>query len=127
TRTRWLAARFMTEQIRQWHFQMLLDGSLVSKAYPTPEDFEAERASRWSQFMARARNAEGAMNSFVEAESLDLRHSVKPYTDPATAEESIRAYDDLRDQTQLDYFKLKREEFAERDDWSEAFARWSIF
>jgi hypothetical protein len=127
TRTRWLVARFMTEQIRQWHFQMLLDGSLVSKAYAEPDDFEAERTNRWAQFMARVPSAEGAMNSFVDAESLDLHHPIKPYTDPATAEESIRAYNDLRIQKQLDYFKLKREDFAVRDEWSEAFARWTIF
>jgi hypothetical protein len=126
TRIQWLTARFMTEQIRQWHFQMLLDGSLVSKAHAGQKDFETERDSRWAHFMARAPNAEGAMNSFVDAENLDLYHPIKPYADSLTAEESVRAYSDLRIQKQLDYFKLKREEYAVRDEWSEAFARWTI-
>jgi hypothetical protein len=127
TRTRWLAARFMTEQIRQWHFQMLLDGSLVSKAHVAPVDFENERAHRWARFMTQAPNAEGAMNSFVEAENLVLHHPVEPYSDEAVAHECFRAYVDLRFQKQLTYFKFKREYFAVRDEWSESLARWTLF
>jgi len=127
TRTQWLTARFMTEQIREWHFQLLLDGSLVSKAVAAPKDFEAERDKRWTRFMAIAPSAEGAMNSFVDAENIVLHHPVQPYGDSATAEESLRAYFDLRFQKQLAYFKLMREYFAVRDDWSESIARWMIF
>jgi hypothetical protein len=127
TRTQWLAARFMTEQIRQWHFQMLLDGNLVSKAYAAPVEFQAERAKRWARFMAVAPNVEGAMNSFVDADSSDLYHPIEPCRDPAAAEELLRAYVDLRFNKQMAYFKFKREYFAMRDDVSEAFARWMIF
>src|ERR1022692_4212938 len=41
-REKWLTARFMTEQLRQWHFQMLLDGNLISKACVAPAAFTAE-------------------------------------------------------------------------------------
>lgn len=127
TRNSWLTARFMAEQIRQWHFQMLLDGNLISKAHVSADEFEAERKKRWTQFMERAPNAEGAMNSFVDSESFSLHHPYTPYPDASTLEESLRAYSDLRFQKQLHYFRLKREEFAERDDWSESVARWTIF
>ena len=127
TRTQWLTARFMTERMRQWHFQMLLDGALVSKAKSAPIVFEEERAKRWAQFMLQAPGAQGGMNSFVDAETLDLYHPVEPYSNSATTNEVMRAYVDLRFQKQLSYFDLKREEFKLRDEWSEALARWMIF
>jgi hypothetical protein len=127
TRTQWLTARFMTERMRQWHFQMLLDGALISKARSAPTVFEAERAKRWEQFMLQAPDAQGGMNSFVDAETHELHHPVEPYSNSATANEAMRAYVDLRFQKQLSYFNLKREEFKSRDEWSEALARWMIF
>jgi len=126
TRTQWLAARFMTERIRQWHFQILLDGSLVSSAHKAGSEFESERDKRWAQFMTVAPNLEGAMRSFIDAESIDIHHPVMHFSDRATAEQSFRAYEDLRFQKQLSFFRLKREYFATRDDWSEAIARWLI-
>jgi len=126
TRTRWLVARFMTERIRQWHFQMFLDGNLISTAWETPEVFETERDKRWARFMSIASSAQGAMGSFVDDETRDLYHPQAPYPDHATAEESLRAYYDLRFEKQMSFFKFKREHFAVRDDWSEAVARWMI-
>ena len=113
SRTKWLTARFMTEQIRQWHFQLLLDGRLVCQAARDPKLFERSRASRWAQFQeAQAANAEGSLTSFVAGAAMDFHHGVAPYDDAMTAEQVVRAYSDLRFQKQLAYFKLKREEFV---------------
>ena len=42
-RKRWLNGRFMTEQMRQWHFQTWLDGELVELAASDGAAFVAER------------------------------------------------------------------------------------
>jgi hypothetical protein len=127
TRTHWLTARYVTEQIRQWHFQLLLDGELVSSAYSTPEDFENTRAKRWAQFTAGLPSAEGAMMSLIDGEVAHNAHRSTPYADVTVAEEAFRAYMDLRFQRQLAYFKLSRHGFAVRDEWSESIARWALF
>lgn len=127
TRTQWLTARFMTEQMRQWHFQLFLDGRLVSQAEAALTLFETERKRRWDAFIEQASNAEGLMHNFVDGDSVSLHHKVSAYGDSATAEQASRAYLDLRLDKQLAFFKLKREYFSVRDDWSEALARWTIF
>lgn len=127
TRDRWLTARFVTEQIRQWHFQMLLDGDLVSAAHALPTKFEAERSKRFAQFTSRFASAEGARISFVAGEGAELCHPTNSYKDSETSNEVFRVYLDLRFQRQLAYFKLSRHRFATRDEWSEAIARWTLF
>lgn len=127
TRRRWLTARFVTEQIRQWHFQMLLDGHTVSLAHSAPEEFERIRATRWSQFTSRLASAQGAMISFVDGEMSNTFHPVAAYRDLETGRDALRAYVDLRLQKQLAYLKLSRDKFVTRDEWSESIARWTLF
>ncbi|MEK6372878.1 MAG: hypothetical protein AABO58_09290 [Acidobacteriota bacterium] len=127
TRTKWLTARFMTEQIRQWQFQLLLDGRLLSQAMSNRDAFEAERTQRWARFESQAVSAEGTMNSFADGEVLEFYHDISPYGEPEAAEETLRAYMDLRFHKQLAYFNLKRQELMRRDGWVEALSRWSLF
>jgi hypothetical protein len=127
TRRRWLTARFVSERIRQWHFQMLLDGRTVSLAHTAPEEFERIRAKRWSQFTTRLASAQGAMVSFIDGEMSETYHPVESYRDPETGQEVFRAYMDLRFQNQLAYFKFSRDKSEIRDEWSESIARWTLF
>jgi len=117
----------MTERIRQWHFQLLLDGSLVAHAKNAPKRFEDERARRWGTLMANAPSAEGALNAFIDAQDLGLAHPVTQGDEGAADDETCRAYRDLRFSKQQAYFELKREEFAMKDEWSEAVAKWTLF
>jgi hypothetical protein len=127
TRASWLAARFMTERIRQWQFQLFLDGALMARAKSAPKAFEAERSRRWASFLSIAPGAEGAMNAFIDAQDLDLFHPVTHGDDPKTDEEVCRAYRDLRFQKQQAYFQHAREQFTAKDELWGAIAKWTLF
>jgi hypothetical protein len=127
TRRAWLAARFMTERIRQWHFQLLLDGELLARARSAPREFETERTDRWMGLLALAPSAEGGFNAFVDSLSLDIAHPATESGDDRVDAEVCRAYRDLRIEKQKAYFEHKREEFAAKDDWSEGVAKWTLF
>lgn len=129
SRAGWLNARFLTEQMRQWHFQSLLDGHFVSLASTDPEAFAREREDRWARFQQRAHAHEGARETFTDAEVYESWHTARPYPkgDPTILAEVFRAYADLRFDWQKSYFKLKREVFARRDEWTEGLARWALF
>ena len=126
-RNKWLTARFVTEQIRQWHFQIFLDGELISQATHDEARFEAIREARWAQFQSQAANAEGTMPSFADGANIGFHHPVSAYIDDSSATEAFQAYNDLRFSKQLAYFKLKRDDFAKREEWSEYVARWTLF
>lgn len=126
-RRRWLTARFMAEQIRLWHFQSLLDGGLVSTSVSAPVAFEKERALRFSRLMSQAPTAAGVMDTFVDSESPSMHFGVTPYTAAGLGEQVFGAFADLRLSKQLAYFKHKKEEFAVRDEWSEAVAKFALF
>jgi len=126
SRGRWLTARYVTESIRQWHFQLLLDGGLMTLASAGTGRFEEERTRRWNQFTASIEAAEGRMSSFVEGESTNRSFQSALAADSQIAEETCTAYRDLRFDRQLAYFRVKREHFAEYDEWSEAVAKWTL-
>jgi len=124
---KWLVARFMTEQMRLWHFQSLMDGAFIGAAAAAPDEFEKDRAVRLARFQSQTPNAVGAMSSFIDSESTRLFFEPSPYRDPSVADEVFRAYADLRISKQLAYFRLKKEEVATRDEWSEGLAKFTLF
>jgi|SRR3984885_10616566 len=126
TRSKWLTARYLTESIRQWHFQMFLDGELMTQAFADPAKFQAELTIRWARLMNRAATARGEMDSVLSSDAAELQHPLKPYGDPQTAEEAMRAYSDLRINKQLSYFTVSKEKFVAHDDLSETLARWFL-
>jgi hypothetical protein len=126
TRTQWLTARYLTETIRQWHFQMFLDGQLMTQAFADPAKFQAELAIRWARLMNRAATAKGEMDSVLLSDAAELQHPLKPYGDAQTAEEAMRAYSDLRINKQLSYFTVSKEVFVAHDGVSESLARWFL-
>lgn len=125
-RREWFTARFMSERIRQWHFQVLLDGALVRRAKRDPRAFEEERAKRWSRFMSSAPTAEGGANAFLEGQELGLYHAVTEGGDGATDADVCRAYVDLRFDKQQAYFQHKREEYKALENSTEAVATWTL-
>lgn len=126
-RGRWLVSRFVTEQLRLWQFQSLLDGEYAALAARAPADFEQDRARRFARLESQLVGAEGAMNSLVDSESSDLHFRVTPCPDTPLADELTRAYQDLRIFKQLAYFKLKKEQLADADEWTEGLAKYSLF
>ncbi len=127
TRTTWLTARFMTEQMRQWQFQMLFDGDLIALASEKPSEFTRVRLERWNQLMLQAPNAEGAMNTFVDGDAVRMRQSSSAYANAEMGRQATRAYLDLRFEKQLSYMRFKKEEFSGKDEWSEALAKTTLF
>lgn len=126
-RNRWLIARFMTEQIRQWIFQSLLDGEYVSLAGASPSAFEVERERRWNELVATARIAKGAMATFVDGNLPGLHHQRTSYHDPGMAAVALRAYNDLRFDRQLAYLRVRRDSLLNLDRSTEALSRWALF
>jgi len=126
-RRHWLIGRYLTERMRQWVFQMLLDGELVSKAESDPAAFDEIRSTRWAQFKAQVPTAEGAIPAFVDGARIASFHERTPYANEELAAKAFQAYVGLRFAKELAYFKLKYEHFAERDDWSETLARSTLF
>jgi hypothetical protein len=126
-RREWLIGRFLTERMRQWVFQMLLDGELVSKSESSAPSFEKIRDNRWTQFVAHVPTTEGVIPSFVDGARIASYHERTTYTTEEVSKKAFQAYVDLRFTKELAYFKLKHEEFASRDEWSEAVARWTLF
>jgi hypothetical protein len=124
TREKWLTARFMTEQMRLWHFQTWLDGELMSRVFTDPAGFASERARRWARFTARNTGLSGHMVTFIEEEADELFHGVRPYTTGGgVASAFLQSYSDLRIEKQLAYFKQKQEEIKNVDDITETLAR----
>jgi len=126
-RQQWLISRFLTERMRQWVFQTLLDGEFVSRTESDQPSFDEIRDIRWAQFMAQVPTAEGAIPSFVEGARIASYHERTIYTSEEVSAKAFQAFVDLRFAKELAYFKFKYDEFASRDDWSEAVARWTLF
>jgi hypothetical protein len=126
TRQRWLTARFFAERMRQWHFELFLDGALVSKLTQDAAGFVAERDLRWSAFLHDLRAGPGLMGTFLHSDDYPIAHHTTSYTNDAVADEVFTIYSKLRFEWQLSYFRCQADTFAETDNWTEAAARWTL-
>jgi hypothetical protein len=122
----WLHNRFITERLRQWKFQQLLDGEFVALSLVAPAEFEKELKARWVKAKFAIVGRPGTINDFLSAEDFELfvRPSVCP--DQPAARQIIEAYKYLRLGYQANYFSLKREMLQTLDVWTNSIAKFSL-
>jgi hypothetical protein len=110
-RPKWLTAMFLRERLRQWHFQMFLDGRLVSKLASAPAEFKAEHDKRWLIFEQHHKSAPSVMRTFLgaDARTMDLFHPPTPYTNHDLAAQAVEVLEVLRIEHQLGYAGQKGE------------------
>jgi hypothetical protein len=125
---RWLESRFMTERLRQWHFQLLLhraDEIDALVTVQTPEairEFEERRRQRLDAFLF---DHEGKLDSRMDAlaHDPDLSHDwlhdpSAPYRDDSPAlPELFEVYRHLRFRHQYDYVTHKLSHASDRVFW----------
>ena len=135
-RKRWLEARFMTERLRQWHFQLLVrKGAEIEEAFgqPSPEKIEnfQERRKQWlNEFLHEHL---GKLDSHVTTLASDPDDSsgdwlLSPKTGYAEASQILpdicEAYRRLRIKHQFDYVTHKLSEDRDRPHWQ--FLNWPV-
>jgi hypothetical protein len=102
-RDRWRRAMFARERMRQWHFQLFLDGPFIQLASTNPKEFREELARRWAQFRESVSATHNALQTFTDDHyhDSDLYTPPAPYTDPAVADEVWRALSEIRFRHQI--------------------------
>ncbi len=135
-RKRWLEARFMTERLRQWHFQLLVrKGAEIEEAFgqPSPyklEEFQARRKLWFSEFLHEHL---GKLDSHVTSLANDpddgfgdwLLNPKTGYADNSQILPDIcEAYHRLRIKHQFDYATHKLSEDQDKPHWR--FLSWPV-
>jgi hypothetical protein len=110
-RAKWCQAAFCRERLRQWHFQLFLDGQLISLSQPQRVEFERVLGRRWSKLQQNFRDGYGMMTQFVNFSSHgdDFFHEQTQYTDAVLAKETFDALMTLRFEHQLRFSRRKIE------------------
>ena len=57
---------FLRERLRQWHFQLLLDGDLLDLERFDSDEYVRRRDRRWARFVALTNDPTGALASFLD-------------------------------------------------------------
>jgi hypothetical protein len=133
-RKRWLEGRFMTERLRQWHFQLLVcKGSEIDSFLNqhTPISLEAFRSSRKIWFDDFLHEYAGKLDSRMDSLTSDpdfasdWLHSRTAYTPNSSALKMISApYLRLRINHQYDYATHKLSETTDHPFWQ--FLKWPL-
>jgi len=120
-RTRWRIACFARERIRQWHFQLFLDGELVEGLAKTPStviisgkpgapnNATDELTRRWREFTENLKSGAGSLDDFLHDSAAPARmfHPVTPYRDPDIEGRVSCALATLRFNHQAQYSRRK--------------------
>lgn len=135
-RKRWLEARFMTERLRQWHFQLLVrKGAEIEEAFgqPSPEKIQHFQAKRkqWlgeflhehlgkldSQFTLLANDPDDASGDWL------LNPKTKYADNSHILADICEAYYRLRIKHQFDYATHKLSEDQDKPHWR--FLSWPV-
>jgi len=115
---KWLYNRFVTERLRQWKFQQLLDGRFVELSVTNPHEFESELEKRWVTAQFDVLEKPGTMEDFLDAE--DFRLFVRPSVSANTelARTVADAYQMLRLDYQAKYLSFKKHTLGTLDVWT---------
>jgi hypothetical protein len=127
-RKRWLESRFMTERLRQWHFQLLVrKGSEIERAVgqSTPKAWQDFTNQRKTWFEAFLREYEGKLDSRMDSLANDPqfscdwlhRSSAKSVAHSPAFEDLTEAYRRLRLDHQYDYVAYKLSASTDRPFW----------
>ena len=108
-RLSWCHAVFCRERLRQWHFQLCLDGRLVERLAAGDPAARKELEQRWVTLQQNMSDGQGLMIEFVAADSHDgdLMHPVTEYTNPAIGAAVFEALQTLRFDHQLRFGRRK--------------------
>jgi hypothetical protein len=120
---KWLRNRYITERLRQWKFQQLLDGELISLSVSNPKAFEMDVASRWAKAKFDFIEKPGTMNDFVDAENFSLFVKPSVWRDKDLTKQVITAYEVLRLDYEAKYFSFKRHNLETLDVWTGGIAK----
>ncbi len=123
---KWLHNRFITERLRQWNFQQLLDGAFVALSQTDPPKFQKELTARWVKAKFVILEMPGTMNDFLNAEDFELFVKPSVCSDISLAQQILEAYQDLRLDYQARYFSLKKEMVRTIDVWTNSIAKFSL-
>jgi len=115
-RVLWCQSVFCRERLRQWHFQLFLDGRLISLLATYPDQFRAEVDRRWGTLQQNLRDGYGLMMAFVRHGSRadDFFHQPSQYADASLAKHVLDALWTIRFEHQLRYGQRKVEPEAEQ-------------
>lgn len=115
-RVLWCQAVFCRERLRQWHFQLFLDGRLIGLLPNQPDRFKAEVDRRWGVLEQNLRDGYGMMTAFVRhgSRTEDFFHEPSKYEDASLAKAVLEALWTLRFEHQLRYGQRKVEPEAEK-------------
>jgi serine/threonine protein kinase len=123
---RWLECRLMAEQLRQWHFQLLVRrGEPIEKSCGGPHavaDFKKQRDLWFDDFL---RTHTGKLDVYLESLALEsgsierwLHDKAGPYSDRSPALIHMRhAYERLRLDRQFDYAVWKLRTSSDKPIW----------
>lgn len=123
---KWLQHRFITERLRQWNFQQLLDGSFAAMMKTDPIKFEAELKARWIRAKYDLLGKPGALDDFVNAEAFELWVTPSVCPDTTLADQIFEAYRLFRLEYQTTYFTFKKATLRTIDIWTNSFAKISL-
>lgn len=104
-RDKWRRSCFVRERMRQWHFQLFLDGHFVELASSDHAKFTTELQGRWAEFMAKVQATHIHLANFLEVmqSASELYVTPSPYTDAAVAGEVWRSLVHLRFEHQVGF------------------------
>ncbi len=122
----WLFNRFVTERLRQFKFQQLLDGEFMELATKDSINFEKELSNRFAKFEPKYINKLGSLGDFVGAENFNLFINPNNTSNINLSKQIFEAYFDLRLDYQARYFKLKQESLTSLDEWTKSIAKISL-
>jgi hypothetical protein len=102
-RALWCQAVFCRERLRQWHFQLFLDGELVRRLMSERDQAKGELDKRWGELQQNLRDGYGMMTAFIHhgSHESDIVHKVTPYDDPKVGNLVLDAMWTLRVEHQL--------------------------
>lgn len=135
-RPRYLLACFCRERIRQWQYQLFLDGEFVSRYVDDSDWGQRELDSRFERLCEDLRNTDGLLHDYQSAATTRsmLMHPNKSYTSAATAALVNDAMKTLRFDHQVRYSGRKISDdpndqhfsLREQHHWAETVARLSL-
>ena len=136
SRPKYLFACFARERLRQWHFQLFVDGEFVQWFLADSSAGQKALASRLNSFKETLRAGSGSLDAFIRtpASPSRLLHQQSKYTDNTIASNVFDALTTLRfeHQSQYPWRKLTSTSsenvlsLQEHYEWSETLARMSL-
>jgi hypothetical protein len=134
-RRRWLESRFMTERLRQWHFQILVrrgdevDRALAESTPSAIEGFRAEREKWFDAFLQEHVSRLGSRMESLTGDSgvpNDWLHDPPTSYDAASSvfDDVVEVYRRLRFKHQYDYSTYKLSTSIDQVPWK--FFQWPI-